>query len=121
MQTILIVDDDPSILAAWKRILKLEGYRVETANDGRAGLSLAHNLEPDLIITDRSMPIMDGIEFCCCLKSVPTLAKIPVILASADYRATGGPPYWDELWQKPVSTDLMLASIRRLTEVSRKS
>lgn len=55
MQTILIVDDDPSILAAWKRILKLEGYRVETANDGRAGLSLAHNLEPDLIITDRSM------------------------------------------------------------------
>jgi CheY-like chemotaxis protein len=116
MQTILIVDDDHSILAAWKRILKLEGYRVETANDGRAGLSLDHDLKPDLIITDQSMPI---IEFCRRLKSVPTLARIPVILASADYRAASDPPAWDELWQKPVSTELMLASIRRLTNVPR--
>lgn len=120
MQTILIVDDDHSIRAAWKRILELEGYRVETANDGRAGLSLAHDLKPDLIITDQSMLIMDGIEFCCRLKSVLWLAKIPVILASADHQAASDPPAWDELWQKPVPTELILASIRRLRNVHRR-
>ena len=41
MQTILLVDDDRSIRIAWKRILQLEGYRVETASDGDAGLDMA--------------------------------------------------------------------------------
>jgi CheY-like chemotaxis protein len=114
MQTILLVDDDRSILIAWKRILQLEGYRVETASEGEAGLAAVNKVQPVLIITDRSMPGMDGIEFCLQLKRDPKLAGIPVVLATAEHEITFGAPVWDEVWQKPVSLETMLASIRRL-------
>jgi len=114
MQTILLVDDDRSILIAWTRILQLEGYRVETASDGEAGLAIANRVQPVLVITDRSMPGMDGIEFCHQLRRKPKLAGIPVVLASADRQIAFGAPVWDELWQKPVSVETMLESIRRL-------
>lgn len=114
MHTILLVDDDRSILIAWGRILQLEGYQVETASNGAAGLTVASQLQPVLIITDQSMPGMNGIEFCHRLRLDPRLARIPVVLASADLQVPFGPPIWNELWQKPVSSKTMLASIRRL-------
>ncbi|SAL66635.1 response regulator receiver modulated metal dependent phosphohydrolase [Caballeronia udeis] len=64
LKTILLVDDELSVVNAWKRILQLEGYRIVTATNGRAGLVAAREERPDLIITDRSMPIMDGVKFC---------------------------------------------------------
>jgi DNA-binding response OmpR family regulator len=113
MQTILLVDDDRSILVAWKRILQLEGYRVEMASDGEAGLAAANRVQPDLVITDRWMPRMGGIELCRQLRREPKLAGIPVVLAS-DSHEIAFEPVWNELWQKPVSMETMLASIRRL-------
>ena len=113
MQTILLVDDDRSILIAWRRLLQLNGYRVETASDGGSGLAMANGVHPALVITDRSMPGMDGIDFCRQLRREPKLAGIPVILTSADEIALGA-PIWDEFWQKPVPIETMLASIRRL-------
>jgi CheY-like chemotaxis protein len=114
MQTILLVDDDRSVLIAWKRILQLEGYRVETASDGEAGLAAANKVQPVLVITDRAMPRMDGIEFCLQLRREPKLAGIPVVLATAEHEIAVGVPVWEELWLKPVSVETMLASIRRL-------
>jgi CheY-like chemotaxis protein len=118
MQTILLVDDDRSILVAWKRILQLEGYRVETASDGETGLAAANKVQPVLVITDRSMPGMDGIELCQQLRREPKLARIPVVLASVSHEITFSAPVWDELWQKPVSVETMLVSIRRLVALS---
>ena len=92
MQTILLVDDDRSILIAWKRILQFEGYCVETASEGEAGLAAVNKVQPVLVITDRSMPGMDGIEFCFQLKRDPKLAGIPVVLATAEYENTFGAP-----------------------------
>jgi CheY-like chemotaxis protein len=83
MQTILIVDDDPALSIAWGRILSLKGFRVATARDAEAGMAAAADLHPALIITDRGLPGMDGIEFCRALKCDPRLAVIPVVLASA--------------------------------------
>jgi CheY-like chemotaxis protein len=120
MQTILLVDDDRSILVAWKRIMQLEGYRVETASDGEAGLAAADKVRPVLIITDRSMPGMDGIELCHRLRREPKLARIPLILASAAPEIALGAPVWDKFWRKPVSVEIMLTSIRRLVAVPSK-
>lgn len=77
MQTILPVDDDHSILIAWKRILQFEAYQVETASDGEAGLAAANKVRLVLVIADRSMPGMDGIELCYQLRREPKLAGIP--------------------------------------------
>jgi CheY-like chemotaxis protein len=118
MQTILLVDDDRSLLIAWRRMLQLKGYGVETARDGESGLAAAKELHPALVITDRSMPGMDGVEFCRQLKSEPTLARIPVVLASASHELALESPLWDEFWQKPVPVEIMLTSIRRLVDLS---
>jgi CheY-like chemotaxis protein len=120
MQAILLVDDDQSILVAWKRIMQLEGYRVETAGDGEAGLAAPDKVRPVLVITDQSMPGMDGIELCHRLRREPKLARIPLILASADHEILLGAPVWDEFWRKPVSVEIMLTSIRRLVAVPSK-
>lgn len=114
MKTILLVDDDRGILASWKRILQLKGYCVETAGDGATGMTVALQMQPDLIITDRSMPGIDGIELCRRLRDTPKLAKIPIVLATARYEIAFGAPDWDDVWQKPVSVMTMLDSIQRL-------
>ncbi|SAL58792.1 PAS/PAC sensor hybrid histidine kinase [Caballeronia udeis] len=117
-QTIPLVDDDRSILVAWKCILQLEGYRIETASDGETALAAANKVQPVLVITDRSMPGMDGIELCHRLRREPKLTGIPVVLASASHEITVSAPVWDELWQRPVSVETMLASMRRLVALS---
>ncbi|MGN8112439.1 response regulator [Paraburkholderia sp. 22098] len=112
MKTILVIDDERSIVTAWKRILQFEGYRVVTASNGLDGLVAAKQAKPDLIITDRSMPIMDGVEFCRRhLKQKRELSGIPVILTSADHQEPGV-RLWDEFLLKPVSIEVLLASVR---------
>jgi CheY-like chemotaxis protein len=90
-------------LFMWKRILQFEGYRVVTASNGREGLVAANEVKPDLIITDRSMPIMDGVEFCRHLKREREFSRIPVILTSADHPGPDGTAVWDGFWLKPPS------------------
>ncbi|MFM0176692.1 response regulator [Paraburkholderia sediminicola] len=114
MKTILIVDDELSVVTAWKRILQFEGYRVVTASNGREGLVAANEEKPDLIITDRSMPIMDGVEFCRHLKREREFSRIPVILTSADHPGPDDTAVWDGFWLKPVSIEVLLASARHL-------
>jgi CheY-like chemotaxis protein len=114
MKTILVVDDEFGIVKAWKRILQLEGYRVVTASNGREGLVAANENKPHLIITDRLMPIMNGVEFCRRLKLKQEFARIPVILTSADPLDPGDIAVWDEFWLKPVSIEMLIASVQRL-------
>ena len=61
---ILIVDDEPDILEILKLNLQSEGYKVSTAENGKKALKKADKINPDLIVLDLMMPIMDGIETC---------------------------------------------------------
>ena len=110
----MVVDDDPSIVKSWKRILRLNGYAVVTASNGREGLAAASKESPALIITDQSRPAMDGVEFCRRLKLERALARIPIILISANPPAADRKPLWDEFLFKPVLMDVLLASVQRL-------
>jgi len=114
MKTVLVMDDERSVVTAWKRILQFEGYRVVTASNGLEGLVAAKQAKPDLIITDRSMTIMDGVEFCRHLRRKQELSRIPVILTSAERPGPGDTVIWDEFWLKPVSLEDLLASVRHL-------
>jgi len=61
---ILIVDDEPQITRVLRTSLDAHGYDLRVANDGDTALQIARDWSPDLMITDLSMPVMDGLELC---------------------------------------------------------
>ena len=82
-RTVLIVEDDPVILRLLEVNFELEGLEVLLAEDGAAGLELAKERRPDLVVTDIMMPKLSGIELVESLKTDPLTAHIPIILLSA--------------------------------------
>ena len=83
-ESILIVDDEPSIITALTVRLEAVGYTVHQATNGAQGLQQAETIRPDAIILDVRMPDMTGLEVCRRLKDNPELQSIPVIFLSAN-------------------------------------
>lgn len=61
---ILIVDDTPEIVRSTEHLLKQAGYTTATAANGVEALELVQTFQPDLLLSDRDMPEMDGLELC---------------------------------------------------------
>lgn len=80
---ILVVDDKPSNLHFFSKILTEKGYKVRRAISGQLALNGAIDAPPDLILLDIIMPHMDGYEVCRRLKATPETRDIPVIFLSA--------------------------------------
>lgn len=81
MATILVIEDDKSILTGLVDNLTMEGYRTVTAPDGKTGLTLATETAPDLILLDVMIPDMDGFEVCRRLRERGI--RTPIIITSA--------------------------------------
>ncbi len=81
---ILIVDDSKTIHNMLSSVLINNGYAVVPAMNGEECIALAKEISPDLILLDRQMPVMDGNETLKTLKADNALAKIPVIMLTAD-------------------------------------
>ena len=86
--TVLVVEDDPTILQLLEVNFEMEGFTVLQAVDGALGLEQARANKPDVIVSDVMMPNMSGVEMVAELKGDPETASIPVILLSA--KAQGG-------------------------------
>ncbi|PID38868.1 MAG: hypothetical protein CSA24_02015 [Deltaproteobacteria bacterium] len=82
-ETVLVVDDSPTILKVVQLVLTKAGYQVITAADGDEGIEAAREHTPDLILLDFVMPKMNGYQVCRALHQEPELAEIPVVLMSA--------------------------------------
>jgi CheY-like chemotaxis protein len=80
---ILVVDDDDSLRELLRMHLASAGYDVSTASDAISAGYLVLKNPPDLIVSDVSMPHMDGFEFIAAMKSDTTLPKIPVIFLTS--------------------------------------
>ncbi|MGB8419609.1 response regulator [Paraburkholderia sp.] len=111
MPTILLVDNEPDILAAFSMALEWRGYRVLSAGDGKAALEKTGRCIPDLIVTDCSMPEMDGVDLCRQLKLYPALAAIPVIMVSAHVQTNQKPALWNAFFLKPVDLDALESTV----------
>ena len=77
---ILVVDDDPVIRAIAKKLLEADGFCVTLAKDGAEGLRLFHQHSPDLVLTDYSMPVMNGAELTRQIRA--SISKTPGDLAT---------------------------------------
>ena len=79
-QTILVIDDDFANRRVLQLLLKRNGYVAVLAGDGCAGLRLARETQPDLVLLDFFMPGEDGFEVLAQLKADPALRDIPVVI-----------------------------------------
>lgn len=81
--TILVADDEDSIVQLIRLYLGKEGYRIFTARDGQDALDLARREKPDLIVLDLMMPRLDGWEVCRRLRKDSTGSAVPIIMLTA--------------------------------------
>lgn len=85
MKKILIVDDDTVVLQMYKDALIQQGFHVDAANDGIAGVMLLKKTPPDLLVCDLMMPKFTGVEVLKFVRSQPALKDLPVILLSNSF------------------------------------
>ena len=116
-KTILIIDDDRHLLLGLAARLKGSGYKVVCAKDGTAGITLARQEGPDLVILDLGMPGDDGFLVLERMREVACLSAIPVIVLTArapadnEKRALDGGAV--AFFQKPTSNHQFLTAIRQ--------
>jgi len=123
---ILIVEDEHAMRVALRDILESEGYRVQTAADGEAGLRLAVSEKPDLILLDVMMPKLDGYAVCAELRRLAIQTPVLMVTAKGQVpdRVTGLDRGADDYLVKPFSTEELLARVRALLrrlQVSRRA
>jgi len=126
VKRILVIEDDPDIALSLR--LKLErdgGFEVVTAGDGAAGLRLAVDRPPDLVLLDVNLPGMDGFEVCRHLRKDAATAATPVIMLTARIgesdRVAGLELGADDYITKPFSPKEALARIRAVLRRSDRS
>ncbi len=114
VQTILVIEDDPGARDLLTRILTKEGYRVETAAGGQAGLRLAREFHPDVITLDVMLPDLDGWEVLRELKAAPEIAAIPVVMLTiVDAMNLGYALGAADYLTKPIQRDRLLAALEK--------
>jgi two-component system, OmpR family, response regulator MprA len=112
---ILVIEDEDRIRQFLQRGLAYEGYRVDTAVDGRTGLDIARDNPPDLVLLDIMLPGMDGLEVCRRLRAV---GDVPILMLTAkesiEDRVAGLDAGADDYLVKPFAFDELLARVRAL-------
>ncbi|MEN9869849.1 MAG: hypothetical protein RLZZ171_832 [Cyanobacteriota bacterium] len=124
MKKILIVDDDLTLRRILHNSLEQRGYQVVSVGSGKDALARFSQDVPDIIVSDVSMPEMDGFEFCRQLRSQPSGKLIPFIFLSAknelNDRVQGHTIGADNYLTKPFEMKELLANIEALIERSRR-
>jgi two-component system, OmpR family, response regulator MprA len=115
---ILVVDDERAVRESLQRALELEGYEIELAADGREALARLENGEPqpDAVILDVLMPVIDGLEVCRRLRRSGN--RVPVLMLTArdeiENRVAGLDAGADDYVPKPFALEELVARIRAL-------
>ena len=112
-QRVLVVDDEAQITRVLRRSLTSHGYDVQVASDGAAALQVFADWTPELVLTDLSMPNVDGLQLCRNLRAI---SQIPIIVLSVRGEETSKVEALDagadDYVTKPFGMDELLARIR---------
>jgi two-component system response regulator MprA len=116
MTRVLLVEDDRAVRESLARALQFEGYEVATAEDGGMGIELARRLQPDALILDVMMPVLDGLAVARTLRSGGSATPILMLTArhQVSDRVAGLDAGADDYLVKPFALDELLARLRAL-------
>ena len=116
-QRIVLIDDDPNVLEATSTVLRLDGYAVFSLNDPSGALAFVREIGPDLVLLDRTMGDIDGIDICREIKEDPLLQNVLVVHLSGnkvttDQQALGLETGADGYIVRPISNRELRARVR---------
>ncbi len=83
MPKVLLIDDDPTVVAMYDKLFRRHGYEVASAGDGASGLESFHRERPDLVLLDLGLPGMSGLQWLQTVRRQPGLDKLPVVVLTA--------------------------------------
>ena len=117
---VLVVDDIQANRKLLQAKLSHEYYHVMTATNGQEAVETARKEQPDIVLLDVMMPVMDGFEACAILKSDPDTQHIPIVMVTAlgdrEHRLKGLMAGADDFLTKPVDDFALLTRVRALTK-----
>jgi CheY-like chemotaxis protein len=110
---VLVVDDDPDLVAICSLILESEGYTVESARNGSEAVDkLQDHDDIDLVLLDVMMPVLDGLSVCKMVKRDPRTKDLPVVLISASsVLREKGKHLADAVIEKPFDIDDLITTV----------
>ncbi len=111
---VLVVDDDPTILATVAETLDLEGYPVVTATNGAEALEAYERTAPSLVLLDMRMPVLDGWGFVRAVRARGLSPVVVVMTATADARRWASEIGAHGVLPKPFDLDDLIAEVQRL-------
>jgi len=111
---VLVVDDDPVIVATTVELLAFEGYPVQTATNGAEALEEVERHRPDIVLLDMGMPVMDGWSFVRELHARHIDLQILVMTAARDAQASADAIQAQGFLPKPFKLDQLLTQMERL-------
>lgn len=113
MATILVVDDETTIVDTIVELLTWDGHTVVAASNGAIALQLLAKSRPDVVLLDFMMPLKDGIETLRAIRADPSLTTLPVIfMTAAPMSIPSDAPSYDVLLVKPFSVDVLREALR---------
>jgi CheY-like chemotaxis protein len=114
----LLVEDAPFLRYAFGRLLRLHGFEVREATDGQQALDALDAFQPQLVLTDLMMPVMDGVELIRRLRADPRTATLPIVAITADATESAERQARDagaiDVITKPIDLADLLARLRHL-------
>lgn len=117
-KTLLVVDDEPSILETTRFILECEGYHVLTARDGEEALATIRRERPPIVLLDVMIPKLNGFEVCRQIRQAPDLSRTFVLILTARGQkadeAMAMEAGADTYMRKPFDDEEILACIERV-------
>jgi two-component system chemotaxis response regulator CheY len=110
---ILVVDDDPTILATVSEVLDMEGFAVMTATNGAEALVAIDQTVPSLVLLDMRMPVLDGWGFMRAVRERGLILTVVVMTAAADARRWGREIGAEGVLAKPFDIDELVRAVQQ--------